>query len=303
MFFAGAVSSCSVDDETTENASGESNTKVYITDAPIDNPEVQAAYITVAEVRVNGQTVQNFQKTTIEISSLTNGKNKLLGDLNLQAGSTSNVVVVLSETDASGNTPGNYVLTANGEKHALVESSKEITVNDSAEILATGNNELVLDFDLRKSIVSSAEQGYRFAADTQLSNSIRVVNNQNAGVISGNVSNMENYNSEQMVVYAYKKGSFNSSEENADQRGIRFANAVNSSVVTSGDGNFSLHYMEEGDYELRFASYSDSDADGELEFEGQLEMATAGNLDLLGLTVQSNSTLAVEVLFTGLLNL
>jgi hypothetical protein len=304
VLFAGTIASCSTDDDDATNGSEQNYaTKVYITDAPVDNPEVEATFITVSEVRVNGMALENFQKTTLEISSLTNGKTELLGELDLEAGSTSEIVIVLAETDASGNGPGNYVVTADGQKHALTQAATEISVNDSAEILASGENQVVLDFDLRKSITSGAENAYTFSSAAQLRNSVRAVNKQKAGTISGNVSNMGNFDSEQMLVLAYKKGSYNDSEKNRNSGGVRFANAVSSSVVNNNDGNFSLHFMEAGEYELYFQSYADDDNDGKLEFEGQLEMTGSGNLNLNSVNVDANSTVSVEVLFNGFLNL
>ncbi|WP_051205602.1 DUF4382 domain-containing protein [Salinimicrobium xinjiangense] len=304
VLFAGTIASCSTDDDDATNGSEQTYaTKVYITDAPVDNPEVTGTFITVSEVRVNGKAIENFQKTTIEISSFTNGKTELLGELNLEAGTTSDIVLVLSETDASGNGSGNYVLTADGQKHALTQTATEISVADSAEILASAENQLVLDFDLRKSITSGAENAYTFSSAAQLRNSVRAVNTLKAGTITGNVSNMGNYDSEQMLVFAYKKGDYNDSEKNPNSGGVRFANAVSSSVVNNSDGKFSLHFMEAGEYELYFHSYADDNNDGKLEFEGQLEMAGSGNLNLNSVNVDANSTVSVEVLFNGFLNL
>lgn len=304
VFLPGVLVSCSVDDDSGEQTpvTETFNTQVLITDAPIDNPEIEGAFITISEVRVNGEALNGFQKSTVEISSLTNGETQLLGNIELLVGSTTEIVLVLSDTDASGNAPGNYVLTIDGEKDSLLDGTAEISVNDNAEIRPVQNNELVLDFDLRKAIVTSGEGDYSFVGSSSLGNNIRAVNKEEAGTIAGNVNNMQDYNSERMVVFAYEKGTYNEDERNQNQNGVRFANAASSSLVNES-GDFSLHFLEEGEYELYFISFADKNNDNQLEFEGRLEMSAAGDLNLLGITVNSNSTVSVEVLLTGLLGL
>ena len=107
------------------------------------------------------------------------------------------------------------------------------------------------------------------------------------------------------MVYAYEAGTYGESETSADDEGLRFANAVNSTVVTGSSGDFELHFIEEGDYELHFASYEDSNADGQLEFKGELEAETATDVDtdLLDLSVDANTEVSLEVVIIGLLNL
>ncbi|MBT8319272.1 MAG: hypothetical protein KJP01_04005, partial [Gramella sp.] len=69
------------------------------------------------------------------------------------------------------------------------------------------------------------------------------------------------------------------------------------------NGEFEIHFLEEGDYELHFASYSDNDNDGKLEFSGMVEANAASSLDLSGFRVESNSQVTIQISFTGLLGL
>lgn len=305
--FLGAMVSCSSDnDSETENPQSEGyKTQVYLTDAPIDNAEVDAVFITIADVKVNGKSLEGFQKTTVEISSLTNGETDLLGNVNLEEGTTSSISLVLdNDADESGTAPGNYVLLSGGEKKALTSTSNEISVTDNAEILATDSNELVLDFDLRKAIVADNTDGaYSFAGNSGLSNSVRAVNTLNAGTITGNVSNIEDFDAETMLVFAYESGSYNESEMEQSGDGVRFSNAVTSSVVNETNGEFSVHFVEEGNYELHFVSFSDKDDDNELEMQGEVEMTTSAEVDLFDVVVTADSTTSIEVLLTGLLGL
>lgn len=297
------MSSCSKDDETMENPDNTTanSTDVYITDAPVDNANVEAVFITVSEVKINGKAVEGFEKTTIEISSLTRGNTELLGNLNLEAGTTNDITLVLSGSDASGNAPGNYVVLDGGTKEEIA-GDMEINLNDAAEIMADMENEVILDFDLRKSL-KEADGDYSFVSESKLENNVRAVNTMNAGAVKGQVDNTSEANADVVVAYAYKKGEFNNSEEDANGDGIRFANAVSSSVVSNSDGNFEINFLDAGDYELHFASYSDSDSDGELEFKGMVSANTASSLDLSGFTVEANSEVNLNISFTGLLGL
>lgn len=296
--------SCSEDDSTDEpdNNSGEANaTAVYLTDSPVDDANVEAVFITVSEVKVNGKAIEGFSKTTVEISSLTEGKTELLGEVDLEAGTTSDITLVLSETAASGEGAGNYVMTTDGTKHEIATAT-ELNINDQAEIFDNTQNEVVLDFDLRKSLKSEGGN-YSFVSESQLESNIRAVNKMNTGVVTGTVDNTSEANGEVVVAYAYKAGTFSESESSANSEGVNFSNATSSAVVSNSSGEFEIHFLKEGDYELHFASYSDIDDDGKLEFSGMVEASTASSIDLNGFTVEANSEVNLDISFAGLLGL
>lgn len=297
--------SCSTDDDADSGNDGsEYQTSVYLTDAPVDNANVSAVFVTVADVKINGKSLEGFQKTTIELSSLTNGSTKLLGNVDLEAGTTSSIVLVLDNANAAnGSTPGSYVLTTDGQKKALMASSNEINVGDNAEILASNDNKLILDFDLRKSLVMNNSGEFAFAANSQLSNSIRALNAARTGTVTGTFSNIQDSSAEAVVVFAYEAGAYSDSEMQASSNGAQFANAVSSSLVSKSNGNFALHFLEEGDYELHFIAFSDSNNDGKLEVKGEMEVSTASQLELSNVSVEANSTTNLELTVAGLLGL
>lgn len=304
LVFACSSSDDELDNENSGNNNSEYSTKVLITDAPVDNAEVEAVFITIADVQVNGKSLQGFQKTSLEISSFTNGNTQLLGELDLQSGTTSSIKLVLDNTSAvSGEDTGNYVLTTSGEKKSLATSSIDIILNDQAEIEPTDGNELVLDFDLRKAIVMDTNGNYSFVNNSKLAGSIRAVNSLNAGTIKGNVSNIGDAGDGKIVAFAYKKGTYSNGETQAAQGEAYFSNAVTSSVVSPDNGEFELHFIESGDYELHFASFSDSDNNGKLSLDGELTATSATDLNLLNLSVNSNSEVSIEVIVSGFLGL
>lgn len=295
--------SCAEDDSMKEPETGEEGnaTAVYITDSPVDEANVEAVFITVSEVKVNGKAVEGFSATTLEISSLTKGRTELLGELNLDAGTTSDITLMLADSHASGDGPGNYVVLSGGAKEEI-GGALELNINDQAEIVENAENELVLDFDLRKSLKHEGDD-YSFVSESQLESNIRAVNSMKTGIVTGSVENASEAEADVVVAYAYKKGTFSESESSANGEGITFSNATSSSAVSESNAEFEIHFLEEGEYELHFASYSDEDQDGKLEFSGMVEASTASNLDLGGFTVEANSEVALQISFTGLLGL
>ncbi|QED36736.1 DUF4382 domain-containing protein [Antarcticibacterium arcticum] len=300
----GLAVSCSEDDMETGEPDGQTyKTEVYLTDAPIDNAEVEAAFITVTGVKVNGKSIEGFEKTTVNVSSLQNGDTFLLGDLELESGTTSQISLILdNDTDVNGVAPGNYILTNSGEKIALVSTAGEIAVKDDVEIWENNENQIILDFDLRKSIVSTGEGNYEFVSDTQLSNSIRAVNSLDAGSITGTVSDFGTTQSESMLVFAYEKGTYTETEAQANAEGVLFANAVSSAKVQEANGDFELHFIEEGDYELHFISYADNN-NGQLELQGEIEATSTTSIDLSDVSVEAGGNVELEIILIGLLGL
>ena len=152
------IVSCS-DNNENDNVEKESyQTTLKMTDAPIDNANVEAVFITVSDVKVDGNSIEGFSKTTFDLSALVNGQTKTLGNLQMEAGTYSNIELVLDYTnDMDGNSPGCYVEMADGTKDKIEASSSTVNITDSFEVFATNTNEIIIDFDLRKTI--KEEQG------------------------------------------------------------------------------------------------------------------------------------------------
>ena len=299
-----AFASCSKDDDGSTMTGESYDTKVSITDAPIDNASVSAAVVTITDLKVDGISIEGFTTTTVDLLALQNGTKATLGNLGLEAGMISNVSLVLDyEMDQDGNFPGCFVETADGVKHQLIATTNEIKINDQVEILASSANEIVIDFDLRKTIIATAEAGdeFDFVTDAELSSGLRLVNEIEAGTVSGTVNDSEN-TSEMIIVYAYEAGTYTAAEaEGQGSSGVTFANAVTSAVVNDLSASYELNFLEEGNYEVHFASYSDNDADGQFEFNGMLDVESATNINLSSVNVTSNFNLMLAVTVKGML--
>ncbi len=294
--------SCNKDDDSAMEAETY-NTSFEVTDAPIDNADVEAVFVTIANVSVDGKSLEGFSATTVNLAALVNGKTEALGNLDLQAKSYSNIVFELDfDQDVDGNSPGCYVERANGEKDALVASSNKITISDKFEVLANATNVIVVDFDLRKTIKEEKEgasSDFDFVTMSELSAGIRTVNAELTGKISGNV-NDANDTSDKIIVYAYEKGSFDADVETKGKgaSGVTFANAVTSAEVTGLSGSYSLDFLEEGEYELIFASYNEAEDSG-FTFNALLNVESTTGLNLGAVEVGSALQISANVTITG----
>lgn len=297
-----AFVSCT-DNNDDPGMDGESyDTTFKVTDAPIDNANVEAVVVTIANVKVDGKALEGFTATTVNLAALVNGKTETLGNMDLQAGSYSNIEFELDfEKDVNGNSPGCYVEMADGTKDALVASSNKIAIQDKFEVLAKSANQVVIDFDLRKTV--KEDQGtlssdFNFVTMSELSAGIRVVNEDLSGKISG-TANDANNTSDKIIVYAYEKGTFNADAETkgSGASNITFANAVTSSEVTGLSGSYNLSFLKEGEYELVFASYTEDN--NELFFNSMLNAESTTGLNLGAISVTSSVQINANVTITG----
>ena len=294
--------SCSKNDDAAME--GESyNTSFEVTDAPIDNAEVEAVFVTITNVSVDGKSLEGFNATTVNLAALVNGKTETLGNLDLQAKSYSSIVFELDfDKDVNGDAPGCYVEKANGEKDALVASSNKITINDTFEVLANATNVIVIDFDLRKTIKEEKDglsSDFNFVTMAELTAGIRTVNAELTGKISGSANDANN-TSDKIIVYAYEKGTFNADVETRGkgESEVTFANAVTSAEVKGLSGSYSLDFLEEGEYELIFASYKEDD-NSEFYFNALLNVESTTGLNLGAIEVSSALQISANVTVTG----
>jgi len=294
-------------DEGTKDEKGQMVVK--ITDAPSDDTNIEGTFVTIADVKIDGKSVEGFAKQTIEISAYQNGETKLILNEEVDAKSYSTISLVLDyESDASGNSPGCYILTSDAEKHGLsasAEAQTEITVSKPFEVEANSETSLVVDFDLRKAVVrendTSTESEYKFVTSSEMEGAVRVVSEENTGEISGSV-NMLFASDNDRYVFIYQKGEFNVSSESQGQgaSNILFAKAVTSAKVKA-DGTYNLSFLEEGDYEIHVASFAQSDGDS-TTFAGMFNASSATSALLLNaISVSANAQIELNISISGLL--
>jgi hypothetical protein len=298
---------CSKDDDTDSAEKG--TLTVKLTDAPSDDLNIQGTFVTVADVKIDGESVEGFTKQTIEISAYQNGNTKLLLSEEVAAKSYNQITLVLDqEADASGNAPGCYVLTDDDAKHDLfaeATASGEVAVSKAFDVSQGAETSVVIDFDLRKAVVrnqeGTASAEYKFVTSAELKNALRVVAEDECGEVSGEIENTLDADAK-TYVFIYKKGDFSASAETtgSGESEVMFAKAVTSAKVEP-DGSYNLSFLEEGDYEVHLASYEKT-GENQFTFKGLLNAnSTIGGLLLNNISVSANSNIQLDIEILSLL--
>ena len=296
-----SIVSCGKDD-STDPSKGSVNFE--ITDAPFDDASVKGVFVTIVAVKVDGKAIEGFNKTTIDLAAYQRGSTKMLGSANLDAKTYSNVTLVLDNAaDQNGTAPGCYVMTTSNTKKAIASTATttEIALTGTFKSTANQSSTAVMDFDLRKTIAYDGTGGYKFASSSELTSGVRIVDKSQSGVIKGATTNSAVTSSDKIVVYAYKKGTYNKSTEIQAQgsSNIEFKNAVTSCAVVND--SYELHFLESGDYELHFISYKDKNADGKTDIQGEFQTSILGGLNLSALNLTLSATVTANVTLLAIL--
>lgn len=270
------------------------------TDAPIDNAEVEAVFVTISEIYVDGKRLEGFNKTTLELSALTEGKSELLADLETSASSINKVKMVFDyETDESGMTPGCFIKLKSGVKDKISSDVNIFDFNANQQLKATGTTEIVFDFDLRKLIKEEASNDFELVSASEVEAYVRTVNSDMSSEIRGTVENNLS-SADKTIVYLYEKGKFDlqSESQGSGSSQVQFAGAVNSAELNS-NGEFTLAFIQEGEYEVHLIEYSDSNSDGKFELSGHAQISSLNNINLNGFEVNSESDLDLKISVTS----
>jgi hypothetical protein len=278
------------DGDGSVSSTGQASLKV--TDAAVNAENVNKVVLSVSEVQAtsNGQvkTMATFDTPKeFNVLAYQNGDTYFLGEGDLEAGTYSDVRLILSGTSDS------YVGFKDGSKKDLEVASGTTSgykIKRTFEVAANSTTDIVADIDLRKALVVTGEGTYKLRPTARL-----VVENT-TGKIQGSISGSIDA-SETIVVYAYKKGTFTSAEEAEPADGeTRFQNSINSAVVAE-NGSYTLAFMEEGEYEIKVASFSNNDQDEELEYNSTLDidLMISGTL-FNSVEVESNSSVTVAII-------
>lgn len=298
--------------DDTNEPGGKGNVQFEITDAPSDDANVKNVFVTVTDIKVDGKSIGGVTKTTIDLKAYTEGTTKVLALASqFDARMYGNVSLVLDlNTDANGASPGCFIQTVDGTRYKLKNTADgiaEMVVSQEFEVVSNATTKVVLDFDVRKAIAydMNDEVRYKFVSDNELNRSLRMVMKEKSGAIKGTYNESSPMAVEKMVVYAYKKGTFSASTETQPQGETQmyFMNAAGSAEVKPGlnGRGFTIAYLEEGDYELYFASYEKAPS-GRLSFVGvmQAEMNVGGTVGNR-ITVAAGASVSISTVVKGIL--
>ena len=291
---------------------GKGNVQFEITDAPSDDASVKNVFVTVTDIKVDGKSIGGVVKTTLDLKAYREGATKVLAMASqFDAKTYNNVTLVLDlNTDANGVSPGCYIQTYDGVRYKLkntADGTAEIVAVKDFNVASNATTKVVLDFDIRKSIAydMNDQLRYQFVSDAEMSKAVSLVVREKSGIIKGTYDENSAFASEKVFVYAYRKGTFSASTETQPQ-GIHqmyFMNAAGSAEVRGGlnGREFTLAYLEKGNYELYFASYEEAPS-GRASFKGvlQAEMnvdGTVGNR----ISVEEGATVTIATIVKGIL--
>jgi len=261
--------------------SGNGKASFYLTDGPLEAENVSEVVISISKVEVFGPegwtTVKEFESPeAINLLELQGGETFFLDERELVSGLYDQIRLGLSssvETDSEN--PAHYIRFND-------ESIEEITVPSGIQsgykvvgdftIPDGGVTSIIIDFDVRKSVVKAGNSGKYILKPT-----LRLIEDANVGSIEGTVSGEFDGN---LVVYAYESDQYDEGETEPNADGVVFANAVTSANVDA-DGNYNLSFLPSGTYDLIIASF---DGDGNFqEVESQengVELDAGVKLDL-----------------------
>jgi hypothetical protein len=283
--------------------------EIQITDSPSDDANVKGVFVTVTDVKIDGSSVSGFRKQTIDLNALRDGKTQVLATSSMTAKSYSTVELVLdTDTDVNGTAPGAYVQTTDDTKYRLAAGGPAtVTISKAWSIPINSKSTLVVDFDLRKAIRQASDPlvKYTFVSDANLNAAVRTTTKEASGTINGTYVEQFPSGADQVIVYAYKRGTFDAARETQAQTddGIYFRSAVRSAIVHSiGLSNtYTLSFLDAGDYELQFAAYKMSASSDNFILQGMLKAsATSGATINDVITVQRGGSVSVSSTIAGL---
>ena len=246
-----------------DNESSKGKISVSITDAPIDDANVEAVYISINSVEVNGPdgwvTLDEFDEPEkIDLLSYQDGNAYFLTEETINTGTYTEVRLILDIQERNGNVqanPGCYIEYKDGSVQPLFvpsggqsgyKAKGEFTIADG------GVTAVTLDFDVRKAVVEAGNSGKFILKPT-----VRLVEDADVAMIRGTFDD-EDADYTSVVVFAYENGTFTEAEIAAPaDEDVRFPNAVTSDAVEA-DGSFTLAFMNAGTYDLYFAAFDEN---------------------------------------------
>ena len=212
----------------------------------------------------------------INLLQLANGLTASLGDIVIPTGHVSQIRLILDAPErgnAAPVNPGCSIEFSDQPSETLFipsGGSSGFKLTGAFDVPLNGSVAVIIDFDVRKSIVSTggygdANSGSRYI----LKPALRLVVDDEAGKIAVDLSNYDDYTAaSDLILFAYEKTVWDLSEageppvsDNPDEQLSRFPNAVTSvkvdeSTPTDNAGNYVIHYLAPGSYTVVLSAYN-----------------------------------------------
>jgi hypothetical protein len=241
-------------------ASGTGTLELYLSDAPTDAENITGVYITINEIQYHMDdqwiTCEEFEgPKTYNLLELTDGNSTLLGELVLPGGHYNQIRFMLDIPEMGQNwtNPGCYIRFADNSTEPLFVPSGNTTGYKAVgefTVPVNGAADVTADFDVRKAVHLASSHYILWPT-------IRLVVNNEAGRISGVITNNSTYTD--IIVFAYADGNWTDTEDDEPvYPESRFPNAANSGKMCD-DGHYTIPLLGAGTYDLAVAGYNGAD--------------------------------------------
>ena len=274
---------------------------ISMADVHADNIQVNIVFITVPDIKVYQRSVNGFEgPTTMDVLVLQNGRTELLLKDRFKAGSYNSFALELDfEADGDGNSPGIHIKKIDKTKQKPSgKATAEYAFNGTKRVMENSKSSVIRDSDSGKFIMPESEvySGYSLAIDTEMNGYLRFADENFSGSLKGTFNGQIDAK-EEVAVYVYKKGQFNSGSELKEPGGIPFKNAVASAMVDKGPAanTYRIRLLDEGQYEVHFVSYEEGTT-GNLCMRGELEVDTHPEVNLTGIEIKPGIEATINVI-------
>ena len=240
-----------------------------ITDAPVDNATAVVVQFTGVEVKRSGGSAEAFtfdEPRQIDLLALTGTDSELLLDgVPVPSGRYEWVRLMVDATEDG--VADSYITLEDGSQHELnVPSGAQsgLKLNTGFNVPSGGSASFTLDFDLRKSVHQPMNAGGAYT----LRPTLRIVDNSRVGAIAGTVQSELVVEGCSPAVYVFSgAGATPDDVDTAD--GEPISSAMPELNAGTGDYDYTVGFLSEGDYTVSFTCDADDDdpeADDTLAF-------------------------------------
>ncbi len=236
-----------------------------LTDAPIDDTTITGVWVTITGVKYHMQdsswkTFEGFEgPQQYNLLALNDSLSEMMGAFEMEAGKYTQLRFMLDAPEKGQGpptSPGCYIEFDDGQTAPMfVPSGGQSGYKATGAFTVPSNAtvEVTADFDARKSVrVTGSPVQQRYI----LQPTIRLVANNEAGSISGAVTNIPT-DSSSIAVYAYENDSYEAAEaEDPAEGATRFPNAVTSDIAGQNENCqhentcYHLYYLAPMTYDL-----------------------------------------------------
>lgn len=263
---------------SSSSSSGTGSFSLSITDAPVDDADnvvVEFTAVTVKPADGEAITFTFDSPVSIDLLAQQNGNSaELVADETLNAGNYNWIrLAVNAEEDGVFDS---YIV-INGTQHELdIPSGSQtgLKLNSGFTISASGNADYTIDFDLRKSITEAN-------GDYKLRPSLRLIDNIEAGTISGEVdATLISTACADAAVFAGVVYVFSGAGVTPDDFDGTDPEALSSAFVSldeeSNTYTYTAAFLEAGDYTVTYTcDTDDTEVDETLTFNGTADVTLA----------------------------